>query len=155
DAVRPLLPRFVSCCRTPDQFWAHIKPMFGTYHDRRVYIWDSFRPLINMLEGHGMGPTDQASSNVLRRLDVEHVEESWQRALVRKNDQPDAAITAARTLLESTCKVILDELREPYTDKDDLPKLYRRVSERLNLAPDQHTELIFKQILGGCQAVVE
>jgi hypothetical protein len=34
-------------------------------------------------------------------------------------------------------------------------KLYRQTAERLNLAPSQHTEQVFKQILGGCTAVVE
>ncbi|WP_175241125.1 abortive infection family protein, partial [Burkholderia cenocepacia] len=31
----------------------------------------------------------------------------------------------------------------------------RLTSKALNLAPSQHTEGIFKQILGGCQSVVE
>ena len=36
-----------------------------------------------------------------------------------------------------------------------MPKLYRMIAEELNLAPSQHTEKIFKQILGSYQAVVE
>jgi hypothetical protein len=42
-----------------------------------------------------------------------------------------------------------------YKDDLELPKLYKMTAENLNLAPDQHTEQIFKQILGGCQTVVE
>jgi hypothetical protein len=42
-----------------------------------------------------------------------------------------------------------------YKDDIDLPKLYKLTAENLNLAPDQHTEQIFKQILGACQSVVE
>ena len=34
-------------------------------------------------------------------------------------------------------------------------KLYRLTAEQLKLAPSQHTEQVFKQILGGCTAVVE
>ncbi len=37
---------------------------------------------------------------------------------------------------------------------EDLPKLYRKVAEVLSLAPEQHTEPIFKAILGNCQSVV-
>jgi hypothetical protein len=33
--------------------------------------------------------------------------------------------------------------------------LYHMVCVQMNLAPSQHTEQIFKQILGGCTAVVE
>jgi hypothetical protein len=35
-----------------------------------------------------------------------------------------------------------------------LPKLYQMVAERLTLAPSQHTEPVFKSILGGCQNFV-
>jgi len=42
-----------------------------------------------------------------------------------------------------------------YNDSTDLPKLYGLTSRQLNLSPSQHTEQLFKQILGGCQTVVE
>lgn len=61
----------------------------------------------------------------------------------------------ARTLLESVCKHILDEMKVAYEDNADLPTLYRHTAHALNLAPSQHTEQVFKQILGGCTAVVE
>src|SRR3546814_19165193 len=33
--------------------------------------------------------------------------------------------------------------------------LYRKLSKALQLAPDDHSERVFKQILGNCQSVVE
>lgn len=36
-----------------------------------------------------------------------------------------------------------------------MPVLYRKLAKVLKLAPDDHTEPIFKQILGSCQSVVE
>lgn len=44
---------------------------------------------------------------------------------------------------------------KPWQEADDLPVLYRKLSEVLKLAPDDHTEQVFKQILGSCQSVVE
>ncbi len=35
-----------------------------------------------------------------------------------------------------------------------MSELYKTLSKELNLSADQHTENIFKQILGGCSAVV-
>ena len=61
----------------------------------------------------------------------------------------------SRTLLESTCKHILDELSVEYGNAPDINQLYRLVSSNLNLSPSQHTEQVFKQILGGCSAIVE
>jgi Abortive infection C-terminus len=75
--------------------------------------------------------------------------------LERRASDPEGAITSARALLETVCKHVLDDLGIGYDESADLPKLYRLTSEALKVAPSQHTEHVFKQILGGCTAVVE
>lgn len=99
-------------------------------------------------------PSDQIISDTLGSFDSEGVHHAWEKALSRRNSDPEGAITAARTLLESVCMHILDETETEYSHRDDLPKLYNRVAEVLNLAPSQHTEQLFKTILGNCQNVV-
>lgn len=155
SSIKLLLPRFVATCRDLSQFWSFIKGKFAHYQERREFIWNQFAPLIEKLENRLGSPADSSISNVLAKFDVEQVHQVWQRALERRVEDPDGAITSARTLLESVCKNILDDLNCAYPDDVDLPKLYRLTSEQLNLAPSQHTEKIFKQILGGCQTVVE
>jgi len=59
------------------------------------------------------------------------------------------------TRLDSVCKHILDEAGISHSDKDELPKLYYETAKQLNLAPEQHQEKVFKQILGGCQSVIQ
>jgi hypothetical protein len=149
------IPRFVRTCRDLSQFWQFIKYKFGTYHERRVYLWDEFRPLLDLIERGGPSPSDQTVTVALEQFDAAHVQAAWSKALDRRQSDPEGAITASRTLLESVCKHILDEMSVAYDDKADLPKLYRQASEALNLAPSQHTEQVFKQILGGCASVVE
>lgn len=80
-------------------------------------------------------PIDAALSSVLVRFDAENIIDAWAKALNRRSTDPDGAITAARTLLESVCKHILDEAGVQYDDKADLPKLYRSMAEHLELAP--------------------
>lgn len=152
--IRPFLPRFVVTCRDLAQFWSFIKGRFAHYQERREYIWAEFAPLIGKLE-NSASPAEESISNTLARLDAEHVHQVWQRALERRIEDPDGAITSARTLLESVCKTILDDMKVEYPHDSDLPKLYWLTAEQLNLAPSQHTEQVFKQILGSCQAVVE
>ena len=48
---------------------------------------------------------------------------SWQKAIDRRTGDPDGAITAARTTLESICKLILDDAGIEHDGKDDLPAL--------------------------------
>jgi hypothetical protein len=100
-------------------------------------------------------PADDDISAILINFDTEQVHIAWQKALERRNQDPEAAITMARTLIESVCKHILDEAGISHSDKDDLPKLYHETAKQLNLAPEQHQEEVFKQILGGCKSVIQ
>jgi Abortive infection C-terminus len=83
------------------------------------------------------------------------VHAAWDKALGRRNDDPEGAITAARTLIETVCKHILDDAGIPYGSTDDLPNLWHRTAKVLNLAPSQHQDELFKAILGNCQTIVD
>lgn len=153
--VKDKLPQFVRTCRSLDEFWNFIKPKVTTYRGRREFMREQFEPLLATLEETNSSPADGPASAVLGTVDSEHVRAAWQKALDRRTTDPEGAITAARTLLETVCKHVLDTVNENYDDAADLPKLYGSVAKALKLAPSQHTELIFKQILGGCHTVVE
>lgn len=155
STIEQLLPIFVKTCRTKLQFWGYIQPISKTYKGRREHIYGAFQRLLDFLEKGGSAPADQNVTGVLEKFDAAHVNAAWAKALERRTADPEGAITSARTLLESVCKHILDEEQAAYDDKDDLPRLYRKTAERLNIAPSQHTEEVFKMILGGCTAVVE
>ena len=102
----------------------------------------------------GIQPADEIISKALISFDESGVHDAWQKALDRRSTDPEGAITAAKTLLETVCKHIIDEAGGTYGDNDDLPKVYNYAAEQLNLAPSQHSETIFKAILGNCQSVV-
>lgn len=154
-ALDSLIPRFLRTCRNLSQFWQFIKFKYGTYAERRDYIWEEFHPLLEALERGQLSPADQLVSDKLEKVDASHVQAAWSKALERRASDPEGAITSARTLIESVCKHILDAAEVGYDDGADLPKLYKLTAETLKLAPSQHTEAVFKQILGGCTAVVE
>ena len=155
SALDPLLPKFLRTCRNLAQFWQFIKFKFGTYAERRNYIWEEFRPMLAAIEQGGPAPSDSVVTQTLQKFDASHVQGAWSKALERRSSDPEGAITSARTLIESVCKHILDESGITYDDGLDLPKLYKLTAETLKLAPSQHTEQVFKQILGGCTAIVE
>jgi hypothetical protein len=149
------LPRFIKTCRNLPEIWSFIRPKFAHYHERREFIREEFDPLLAMLETEARSPSDVSISETVQNVSSTHIQEVWKKALERRTTDPEGAITAARTLLESVCKHILDTKSVPYDDSADLPKLYTLTSKQLNLSPSQHTEQLFKQILGGCQTVVE
>lgn len=153
--IEKMLPRCVHVCRDLSEFWDFIKPKFGTYAERREYLRKEFDPLLTMLETEFHTPSDAAISATVLAVNSAFVQEAWHKALERRRSDPEGAITAARTLLESVCKHILDVAGATYDDSADLPKLYTLTAKQLKLSPSQHTEQLFKQILGGCQTVVE
>jgi hypothetical protein len=153
--LKPKLPVFLRTCRDTGAFWSFIKPKFAHWEERRQYLRAEFESALSFLEAEVHYPSADGVTSAIAKLDSEHVANAWQKALDRRSGDPEGAITAARTLVESVCKHILDVAGIGYDDKDDLPKLYGLTAEQLNLSPTQHTEQIFKQILGGCKSVVE
>lgn len=153
--AKDYLPDFLQKSRDLNDFWSFIKGKFHHYEERREYLRDAFDPLLTALEQGQFVPVDGTAANVLTKVDSAHVREAWQKALDRRDHDPEGAMTAARSLLETVCKHILDDYGMAYAPDEHLPKLYGKVAQQLNLAPSQHDEHVFKQILGGCQSVVE
>jgi len=158
DVIKPLLPKIVVTCRDSDSVWGCLKQVHtggGAWQARRQYINSQFAPLLKQLEEENSTPSDSHVSNVLLQYDGEGVQSAWAKALKRRSGDPQGAITSARTLLEEVCRHILENHTDQNLEKWDLPRLYGETSKILNLAPSQHTEEVFKRILGGCHTVVE
>lgn len=152
---KSMLPRWLITSRSLDQFWHLIQPKFEHYSERRTFIFEQMSQIIDFIESGEKLPANDNISEALKKFDSEEIHHIWQKALERKNTDPEGAITISRTMLESTCKHILDKKEVEYNTKSiDLPELYRKTAHELNLAPDQHAEKIFKQILGGCSGIV-
>ncbi|WP_168567240.1 abortive infection family protein [Crateriforma spongiae] len=150
-----LLPAWFRSKRSLNQFWQFIKNKYPTYAERRTYLWDEFDPLLRALETGGINPSHDDMELTLDAFDAEGVRRSWRRVTRRIHDDPEGAITAARELVETVLKHILDDNHVSYDgDRIELPQLYKLVQKELNLAPEDHQEQIFKQILTGCSGVV-
>ncbi|NIJ18354.1 hypothetical protein FHS95_000023 [Sphingomonas naasensis] len=156
-ATATLMPKFIRACSDTGDFWQFIKHEFSTYRERQDFLRAEFPPLIDYLEKEP-APASEGISQALEAFDEHGVGAAWRKALKRVHDDPEGAITAARTLLETVCLHILEHGAESdavHVSATDLPKLYALVAKKINLAPSQHTESVFKQILGGCSGVVE
>ena len=93
--------------------------------ERENYIYSEFKELLNVLERRNTSPLDQVVELRINELSSDYIHQIWQKALERRVTDPD------------------------------IIQLYRLVSKELNLAPSQHTEQTFKQILGGCSSIIE
>jgi len=154
NSLKHLIPKWIKTNRDLGQLWHFIKKSSEKYEGRREFIWTEFAPLLEYLETKGRLPSDITISEGLKNFDEENIKRVWEKAIDRRQANPEGAITAAKTLLETVCKHILEEAGKEYKKDADLPLLYRLVSDELNLSPSQQTEDAFKQILGGTISVV-
>lgn len=143
------LPRFIHSCRSLAEFWGFIQPKFAHYAERTAYLVEEFAPLLDELERADLHPGLAPIQEVLAKVDGDHVRDAWQKALDRRVEDPEGAITAARTLLETVCKHILDSCSVPYSDKEELPALLvvhfpRRVRAKRNECMENEA------LLGSC-----
>jgi len=70
-----------------------------------------------------------------KALDLDSVQNDFERALREADSDPADAITAACSTVESVCKCILDEMGKPYPAKKDIKGLVGEVAKHLNLLP--------------------
>lgn len=154
--VSHLIPAFVRSTQDKAAMWAFLKGHSGQWEPRRQYVREQFMPLIDRLERNPT-PADAIVTDAVQRFDAEGIRDAWNKAISRREADPAGAITAARTLLETVCKHLLEtsDGSQTYGPNDDLPKLYRQASELLNIAPSQHSEDAFKRILGSAASIVE
>ncbi|MPZ41442.1 MAG: hypothetical protein GEU95_26030 [Rhizobiales bacterium] len=87
-----------------------------------------------------------------RQYDVAFSE--WRKALSRLAGDRDGAITVARSLLETTCKIALKEVGATHDKNWDLPKLYYIAATELGISPTQRTDELFRSIFGASQSIV-
>lgn len=73
----------------------------------------------------------------------------------RCQSDPQGAITAMRTLLESVLKHLLELCGVAYGEHEDIPRLGYLIMERLQIAPGQQSNPAFRRIFGGCSSVID
>lgn len=130
----------------------------------RDFFQEPFSRILNQLKLESVSyenSTPLSTSEALKNLDVQAIKNDWEKALKRlSNDEFDAAITAARSMIESVCKHIFVENGsfENYTvekfEKLPLPDLYKEVAQILNLAASRETKEVLKKICGACHTIV-
>ncbi len=82
------------------------------------------------------------------------VQRLWTKAKARAAADPAGAITAARTMLESLCKLLITHSGKVYSGKDDLPSLYHQAVDQFDLAPGKQTEAEYRKVAGSCATIV-
>ncbi len=96
------------------------------------------------------GPATDTLKSTVKSAGYDSVEVDLARALEQADADPEDAVTAACSAIESAFKCILDEMGGGYPAKQDIAGLAKAIEDGLQLSPGrQELEPDIKQILGG------
>lgn len=153
-SIKTFVPDWLIKYRYGSSFWQAMKTLSPHYAPRREFLLASFDEFIDNVRADKGHPMSISADQALKAIRHQNLNELWRKMHDRKTADPEGAITAARTLLETTLKYVLDQEGIAYDTKDDLPALYKSVSKLLNLSPGGHDEELFKQITSGLTSVI-
>lgn len=99
--------------------------------------------------------TELVETNALENIDFEYIQEQVKKCnnKIAEKDY-EGAITNSRTLLESICLYIFEKKVGQYDYKGNLIKLYKDVSQILNMTPADYPDGNLKQILSGVFSII-
>lgn len=103
-------------------------------------------------------PLIQTLDDKAQLLDIDSVQTEVCRIMEHVDEDPEDAITAACSMVESVCKFVLNEEGKPLPTKKDIARLVKETQNQLNLSParnDVSDEIRadVKQVLGGLSNV--
>lgn len=156
--LRDKIPDFIKEYRSFNDFLDYVKETLPFYKEGKVFFNKMFSDILFDLEEKLFliqSPGIEVIHQVISENNIsDYVNDTGEKVIEQMNDDPEGAITIARTLLESVSKFILDQSGIVYKNRDDLPKLFRKVQQDLNLSPSEYTNTALKQILQGTYNIV-
>jgi hypothetical protein len=143
------LPSFIIENKFGSQFRSYMQKLYSSYAKRRELIYEGFGKLEIDLLNETKAIAFDLSKEVVVAVENQKINDLWLKLRQRYNDDFDGAVTASRTLVETTIYYILKQLGLTYDENLSLPKLYNLVAKELSLSPDSKTHLSIQKILTG------
>lgn len=157
--LEPLTPDFLKTDTTLQEIRRRAQRLEGgtggnvsSYETRRDWLAAQFRLLLDDLQRPHLSSVEEVLAECLSVVDSVHVRRTWDKAIERRQLDPDGAITIARSLVEAVCKHILGAGH--YDKAADLPVLYKQAAKSVGLTEDGYADEALKQVMRGCVQIV-
>ncbi len=130
---------------------------YNGYDERYAKIYQKCKDIVERIEGTS-SVISQAADNLKKKFSSEYMSQQIELMISMQATNPTNAIGAAKELIESCCKTILDEMGILWSKTDDVPQLTNKTLDALNLLPaniqstDQGADAI-KAILGNLRSI--
>lgn len=101
-----------------------------------------------------LGPASKTLDDLIRGRNMDAIEQEFTRALRNVEVHPREAVSASSNILESVCKVYIQDEDLAVPAKQDLPSVWAVVRKDLGFDPGAVEDRDLKEILSGLLAVV-
>ena len=152
QSYQDIVPAWLKANRDPSGLRSYMQQDNRGYRERRALIQEGLAALHDACERGAPGASPAYDPELF--TGYESVEILWQKAQRRLENDPPGAITAARSMLESLFKHILDERSVGYTSAEDTISLYRKVQGEFGLLPANAATEPLRQFMSGCASIV-
>ena len=105
--------------------------------------------------GSGVSAPAKALDDHLRKQDIPEIELEFDRALAFVESDAPAAVTAACAILESFCRIYLQEEGVPLPRDQSAKPLWNAVAHHIGFAPASQTDQDLRKVLSGFLSVVD
>jgi hypothetical protein len=99
-SVAEKIPEILRTYRTIDEFWAFIKPEYGSYAERQEFIRRSFEPLLDTLEARHVADPEDGAPLPFGCTEDELFSKIVQLLMARGHEREVAVLTAGRLSLQ-------------------------------------------------------
>lgn len=130
---------------------------YDGYDERYARIYQKCKEIVERIEGSS-SVISQTADHLKKKFSSEYMSKQIELMVSMQATNPTNAIGAAKELIESCCKTILDELGIPWSKTDGVMQLTNKTLDALNLLPaniqstDQGADAI-KAILGNLRSI--
>lgn len=103
----------------------------------------------------GLAAPSRTLEQHIKDRDIQSIDVEFERAIKNVEGNPREAVSAASNILESLCKVYIEEERLVFPDKQDLKSVWNVVRKHLGWDPQQLEDQDLQKILSGLISIVD
>lgn len=107
-----------------------------------------------VISGNLISPTRNLDT-FIQKLNITVLDHEFERAVKHVDSSPREAVSAASNILESICKVYLEENKISLPNKQDLKSLFEVVRKSLNISSEKLEDKDLLRIVSGIISVVD
>lgn len=132
-----------------DNYWKAIEKIKKNLADNSLVYMNG-----NILFGN-LNSSSRTLEQLIKELDVASINQEFDRAINNVESSPREAVSAASNILESICKVYIEQNKLEKPNKQDLKALFTVVRKDLNISTDSIEDEDILKIISGILSTVD